>query len=220
VNRPASVPFQLLAALLLAPLAALPAAEAPQKSLPLPGHVFSVAGHPAFVILPSMAGSHAPIPWVSYAPTLPGLPGNEEKWMFERFNLAVAGIDVGESYDSPAGGALYSAFHEQLTGRYRLAPKPVLLGRSRGGLMALSWAAANPEKVAGCLRLGFVPGQILAGIFGESRLAVLAAKVIRSTLILGPRRALVDVHADAGEVVVVAADLAGFRPAGARPGVG
>ena len=28
------------------------------------------------------------------------------------------------------------------------APKPVLLGRSRGGLMTLSWAVENPDKVA------------------------------------------------------------------------
>ncbi len=132
--------------------ARLAAADASQKVLPLPGQVFQVEGRTAFVILPSTRSTNHLLPWVWYAPTLPGLPGNEERWMFERFlaaGIAIAGIDVGESYGSPAGRALYSAFHEELTRRRVFAPKAVLLGRSRGGLMTLAWAAENPDKVAG-----------------------------------------------------------------------
>jgi len=124
--------------------------EAPKKTLPIPGEVFRVRGHAAFVIMPPKPG--AKVPWVLYAPTLPGLPGPEERWMFERFlaaGIAVAGIDVGESYGNVAGRALYSALHEELTTRRRFTRKVMLLGRSRGGLMTLSWAAENPEKVAG-----------------------------------------------------------------------
>ena len=142
----------LLVVVLFAPLAALNAADGPQKILPLPGEVFVVRGRTAFVILPPVKAAGRPIPWVWYAPTLPNLPGVEEKWMFERFTqagLAVAGIDVGESYGSPDGRALYSALHEELTQRRGFAPKAVLLGRSRGGLMALSWAVENADKVAG-----------------------------------------------------------------------
>ncbi len=62
---------------------------------------------------------------------------------------ALAGIDVGESYGSPDGCALYSAFYNELTRKRGFAPKAVLLGRSRGGLMTLSWAADNADKVAG-----------------------------------------------------------------------
>jgi pimeloyl-ACP methyl ester carboxylesterase len=122
----------------------------PQKVLPLPGEVLSIRGHAAFVLSPT--ASAKTIPWVLYAPTLPGLPGPEEKWMFERFleaGIAVAGVDVGESCGNAAGRALYSAFHEELTTRRRFARKVLLLGRSRGGLMTLSWAAENPDKVAG-----------------------------------------------------------------------
>lgn len=124
----------------------------PQKALPLPGEVISVAGHTAFVISPTKASPGRPVPWVLYAPTLPGLPGPEEKWMFERFleaGIAVAGVDVGESYGNAAGRAVYSALHEELTTRRGFARKVLLLGRSRGGLMTLSWAAENPDKVAG-----------------------------------------------------------------------
>jgi len=141
-----------LAALLLAPLAVLYAAEAPQKALPLPGEVFLVEGRTAFVIPPQVEPGNRPIPWVWYAPTLPNLPGDAEFWMFKRFTqagIAIAGIDVGESCGSPDGRALYSAFHGQLTRNRRFAPRAVMLGRSRGGLMTLSWAAENADKVAG-----------------------------------------------------------------------
>jgi hypothetical protein len=141
-----------IAALLLAPLAALRAAEAPRKSLPLPGEVFLVEGRTAFVILPETKSASRPILWVWYAPTLPGLPEDAEKWMFERFTragIAIAGIDVGESYGSPGGRALYMAFYKTLTTNRGFSSKPVMLARSRGGLMALSWAVENADKVAG-----------------------------------------------------------------------
>ena len=72
--------------------------------------------------------------------------------MFVRFKqagIAIAGIDVGESFGSPDGSALYSALYDELTQHRGFAAKPVLLGRSRGGLMTLSWAAVNADKVAG-----------------------------------------------------------------------
>jgi pimeloyl-ACP methyl ester carboxylesterase len=122
-----------------------------KKGLPLPGETWSLEGREAFVISPAKPQPGA-TPWVWYAPTLPGLPGAAEKWMFEKFTaagIAVAGIDVGESYGSPRGRALFSALYRELTVTRGFAPKPVLLGRSRGGLMALNWAADNPDKVGG-----------------------------------------------------------------------
>jgi len=138
-------------ALSLALLATLQAAE---KRLPLPGKVFEVEGRTAFLILPEKKQITAgkPIPWVWYAPTLPRLPGKEENWMFEQFlaaGIAIAGIDVGESFGSPAGRKHYSALHKALTTEHGLAPKAVMLARSRGGLMLYSWAADHPDKVAG-----------------------------------------------------------------------
>jgi alpha-beta hydrolase superfamily lysophospholipase len=140
------------AGILLLPVFTLHAADVPKKSLPLPGEVFLIQDRTAFAILPAITPTNRPIPWVWYAPTLPGLPGKEEKWMFERFSqagIAVAGIDVGESYGSPKGCALYSALYEELTRNRGFASKAVMLGRSRGGLMTLSWAAGNADKVAG-----------------------------------------------------------------------
>ena len=124
----------------------------PEKKLPMPGEVFRVEGRTAFVIPPEIKTSAGAIPWVWYAPTLPSLPGTEERWMFERFTkagIAIAGIDVGESFGSPDGRKLFSAFHRELTEQRGFSAKPVLLGRSRGGLMTLSWAVENPDKVGG-----------------------------------------------------------------------
>ena len=121
------------------------------KALPMPGEAFMLRDHTAFLMLPPTRTTGAPIPWVLYAPTLPGLPEAAETWMFERFlaaGIAIAGIDVGESYGSPAGCALYDALHDHLVHQRGLATKPVLLARSRGGLMLLAWAADRADRTA------------------------------------------------------------------------
>lgn len=122
----------------------------PEKQLPVPGEVFAVGDRPAFLILGRAGLLRSGRAWVWYAPTLPGLPGAEERWMFQRFQeagIAVAGIDAGESYGSPAGCAVYDGLHAEMV-RRGYSRRPVLLGRSRGGLMTLSWAAAHPQQVA------------------------------------------------------------------------
>jgi len=124
--------------------------EAAEKRLPIKGEVFTIQEHTAFLILPEKPKANQPIPWVWYAPTLPGLPASSEKWMFARFlkaGIAIAGVDVGESYGSPKGRAVYTALHEHLVKKRGLAKEACLLARSRGGLMLYCWAAENPNKV-------------------------------------------------------------------------
>ena len=125
---------------------------APVKKLILPGESFLIAGRPAFVLLPPDDKRTKPQPWVFYAPTLPGYPDEHEKWMHERFlaaGVAVAGIDVGEAYGSPAGRELFTAFYNELTEKRGYGAKPCMLGRSRGGLWVTSWASEHPDKVSG-----------------------------------------------------------------------
>jgi len=129
-----------------------PNQETSKKTLPLPGETFTVDGCEAFLIRPKALRADGPTPWVWYAPTLPGLPADSERWMFERFTaagIAIAGIDVGESYGNPEGRAKYTALYETLVNKRGLSPKPVLLGHSRGGLMLLCWACENADKVGG-----------------------------------------------------------------------
>ncbi|HEX3150836.1 MAG TPA: prolyl oligopeptidase family serine peptidase [Gemmataceae bacterium] len=147
------------------------AADPPKKALPLDGQVFEVAGHTAFLIPAKADSPSSPKPWVWYAPTLPNLPGPEERWMFERFRaagIAIAGIDAGESCGSPAGNKVFDGLYAHMIARGYLS-KPVLLGRSRGGLMTLSWAAANPDKVGGFA--GIYPVCDLASYPGIERAA-------------------------------------------------
>jgi pimeloyl-ACP methyl ester carboxylesterase len=127
------------------------ATSAPER-LRLRGEAQVVDGRPAFILLPEEANRAKPQPWVMYAPTLPGYPDEHERWMHEKFlaaGVAVAGIDVGEAYGSPKGRKGLTALYNELVKNRGFAAKPCLLGRSRGGLWAVSWAGENPDKVAG-----------------------------------------------------------------------
>ncbi|MGB4707276.1 MAG: prolyl oligopeptidase family serine peptidase [Fuerstiella sp.] len=145
-------------------------ASSADKVLPIPGDVFSVGGRTAFLILPENRSSETATPWVWYAPTLKGLPGKEETWMFRQFldaGIAIAGIDVGESYGSPKGCAAFSELHAELVQNRGMAKQAALLARSRGGLMLYSWAAQNPQSVA-CIA-GIYPVCNLASYPGLNR---------------------------------------------------
>jgi dipeptidyl aminopeptidase/acylaminoacyl peptidase len=129
------------------------AEPAPRKNLILPGEAFEVAGKAAFLLTPAGAAEvpEQDKPWILYAPTLPAYPDEAERWMHERFTkagVAVAGIDTGESYGSPAGVAAAEALHAAMV-RRGYSKRPALLGRSRGGLWASAWAIAHPDLTAG-----------------------------------------------------------------------
>jgi dipeptidyl aminopeptidase/acylaminoacyl peptidase len=150
-GRRAAGLIALLAAVAFTAIAAV--ADPPRKNLILPGEVFEVAGKTAFLFTPT-SDAEVPAqdkPWILYAPTLPAYPDEAERWMHERFTqagVAVAGIDTGESYGSPAGVAAAEALHAEMV-RRGYAKRPAVLGRSRGGLWASAWAIAHPELTAG-----------------------------------------------------------------------
>ncbi len=106
--------------------------------------------HQGFVILPAIRSTDGPRPWVWYAPTLGGLPGKPNEWLLKRLlehGVAICGVDVGESYGSPAGRRVYEAFYKQVIRDFHLEGKARLLAQSRGGLMLYNWAAEHPENV-------------------------------------------------------------------------
>lgn len=128
------------------------APNAPPKQVLISGETFTVAGRPAFVMMP--AKRQSPQPWILYSPTLPQYPDAHEQWMHQQFvdaGIAVAGVDIGEAYGSPKGRETIDALYRELTEKRGFATKPCLFGRSRGGLWASSWAIANPERVAGLI---------------------------------------------------------------------
>ena len=120
--------------------------------------LLQVAGHNAFILKPPKPKPDGPKPWVWYAPTLMAdreqdwkSPGERHAWMFTRLvegGLYVVGVDVGESWGSPAGRAVYDKFYQLLVDRYGFAPKARLFPVSRGGLMAYNWTADHPDRVA------------------------------------------------------------------------
>ena len=142
--------------------------KVPSRDVPIAGlaaETFNVSGHRAFLIVPKQAG-RKDTPWVWYAPTfVPGLPGLEEKWMLQKFldaGMAIAGIDVGESFGSPAGRALFSDLYQELVRNRGFSKTPCLLARSRGGLMLYNWAVEHPvvRGVCGGNLSGLQPEQL------------------------------------------------------------
>lgn len=130
--------------------------DQPRKDLVLPGESWQIGEHTAFILWPEPAKRRQPQPWVMYAPTLPGYPDSYEKWMHQKFldaGIAVAGIDMGEAYGSPAGTDGLTSLYEHLVTDRGFATKPCLFGRSRGGLWVSSWAIRHPDKVAGIIAI-------------------------------------------------------------------
>lgn len=149
---------------------------------------FTVADHQAFVLEPPESSRiDGPTPWVWYAPTLGKRhPSRDEQWMFDRLHakgIAVAGVDVGESFGSPKGRAIYQALYDELTKNRGFSDKPVLLARSRGGLMLYSWAVEHPHCVGGVA--GIYPVCNIASYPGIARAAPafgMAAKELEANL--------------------------------------
>ena len=118
----------------------------------LGGKSFLLNGRHAF-LMSSNKPAKAPArkPWIFYGPTLRGLPDTAESWMHQQFldeGIAIAGIDVGEAYGSPAAFPHFEALYQEMV-KQGYSKKPALLGRSRGGLWVSSWALEHPERVAG-----------------------------------------------------------------------
>ena len=98
-----------LAAALLYPVSAdATGVENLAKQLPGEVRLFRVADCPAFCIMPLKEKAlPGPGPWIWYAPTfLAAHPDASHTWMFRQFldhGIAIAGVEVGESYGSPKG---------------------------------------------------------------------------------------------------------------------
>lgn len=103
-----------------------------------------------FILEPAKPGEAGARPWVWYAPTIGSHPNASNEWVLRKLldrGFYVCGINVGESYGSPAGRKVYTDFYQHVVREYKLEPKARLLAQSRGGLMLYNWAADHPEKV-------------------------------------------------------------------------
>ncbi len=109
-----------------------------------------------FVVKPRRPAGDGHRPWVWYAPSLRDergvwtLPTKRHAGVISGLldrGFYFCGVDVGESYGSPAGRAVYTEFYRLLVERHGLAAKACLFPVSRGGLMHYNWAAEHPECV-------------------------------------------------------------------------
>jgi len=94
---------------------------------------------------PELAGTTKA--WVWYAPDW--ALGDAEEWMVEQF--LEAGISVaagGGAYGGSGAIKSQTAFYTEMTEKRGYAKKPILMGRSQGGLTTLGWAVENPDKVS------------------------------------------------------------------------
>lgn len=112
--------------------------------------VIEIGKFKGFVLEPAKPSAKEACPWAWYAPTIGGYPNQSNEWVLRKLldrGFFVCGIDVGESYGSPAGSKTYTDFYRHVVREYKLEAKARLIAQSRGGLMMYNWAAQNPEKV-------------------------------------------------------------------------
>ncbi len=145
-----------LACLFITLLSGRPSVADPAPLLDVPGetdlyegyvrHIFTVDGCRCYLVEPK-----TPRPdraWVWKAEFFEAFPTFELAMLDRGFFLAY--ITVGNTFGCPSALKHWDPFYQELTGKYGLSTKPILLGMSRGGLYIYNWAAQNTDKV-GCL---------------------------------------------------------------------
>lgn len=124
-----------------------------KKILPPNSKFLQVAGHEGYLALPEGAKPGKKTPWLWYCPSDYNLPGELEQWMMTKClvnGIAVAGINLKGDFGTPAGRAIQTAFHRELTENHGLTKKVCMLARSYGGTQMYNWAAEHSDSVA-CL---------------------------------------------------------------------
>ena len=191
------------------------------------------------MVLPAEARRKRGGPWVWYAPTFVAarrpLPDGLHDYYMKPLlaaGFAVAGVDVGESWGSPAGRAGFTAFHDTATREFHLARRACLFAQSRGALMLYNWAVEHPELVQ-CVGAIYpvcttnLPGHVetIAAAYGLT-VAELAARgaqhspLERLAPLAAARAAILHLHGDADVVVPLESNSAElvrrYRALGAR----
>ena len=120
--------------------------------------------------------------WVWISPMYLGINSKQQGEMPYRYYIEpllaagyhVVGIDIGCTFGSPAGVAIYQTFYEYVVKNYRLNKEARAIAQSNGGLRIYCWAYRHPkeiERIFGIfpvLDLRDWPG--LAQFFGQSHI--------------------------------------------------
>lgn len=103
-----------------------------------------VDGRAAFLIEP--AEPAAGRPWIWRTEFFGHQPQADIALLEHGFHVAY--IDVQNLYGGPTAMQAMDALYTSVTTEFKLSPKVVLEGFSRGGLFAINWAARQPDHVA------------------------------------------------------------------------
>ncbi len=105
---------------------------------------FQVDGKAVLVVTPKTPAPGRP--WVWHGEFFGHKPAPDIALLAKGYHIAY--MKVPDMLGSPPAVRHWNAFYQELTTRYGLSAKPVLVGLSRGGLYCYNWAAANPGQVS------------------------------------------------------------------------
>lgn len=111
-------------------------------------HDFKFKDRDAIIVEPAEAAEGNP--WVWRPAFFDAFPSVDVALLAKGFHIVY--LDLTHEYGNPKSVALGTDFYQWICENYALSEQVTLEGFSRGGLYALNWAIANPEKVA-CLYL-------------------------------------------------------------------
>ena len=107
---------------------------------------FVVDGKPVLVVAPKHVAPGRP--WAWHGEFFGHKPNPDIALLGRGFHIVY--MSLPDMLGAPEAVAHWNVLHKELTEKYGFAPKPALVGLSRGGLYVYNWAIANPDKVA-CL---------------------------------------------------------------------
>jgi pimeloyl-ACP methyl ester carboxylesterase len=105
---------------------------------------FQLGGRDCLLVVPKTPAPGKP--WIWRTEFFGHEPQADVALLGKGFHAAY--INVQNLYGAPLALDAMDAFYAHLTSHYRLSPKVVLEGFSRGGLFAFNWAARHPDRVA------------------------------------------------------------------------
>ena len=105
---------------------------------------YQFAGHAALIVKPKTPA--AGNPWIWRTEFFGHEPQGDIALLAAGWHVAY--YQISDMYGSPAAVGLMEKFHAHATAEHKLAKRVTLEGFSRGGLYAVNFAAANPDKTA------------------------------------------------------------------------
>jgi pimeloyl-ACP methyl ester carboxylesterase len=105
---------------------------------------FTVAGRPCVLVLPKTPAAGKP--WIWRTEFFGHEPQADLALLARGWHVGY--MDAKNMYGSPKAMALFGQFYAHALAQFGLAPRVVMEGFSRGGLYAVNFAAAHPQRVA------------------------------------------------------------------------